>query len=357
MPDRTNFPTTFRAITAIAAALTLAAHATAQSTKFINLGRGPVAVHLPASYDPSVPARLIIMLHGYSSSGAQMESYVRFTALSETYGFLLTAPDGTRDLLGNQFWNATNACCNFFGSSVDDSGYLRALIDEIKVRCTVDQRRVYVVGHSNGGFMSYRMACEHADTIAAIASLAGATFLDPSACAPSTPIDTLQIHGTADAVIEYGGACLPGGGCFPGAVQSAETWATYNTCSLVPDLTAPPIDRDAGIPGPETTVAKYNRDCAPGGSAELWTIHGGGHVPNLSADFSRLVVEWLLDHPKPETCYADCDQSGVLDIFDFLCFQNSFVAGEAYACECDPDPACNIFDFLCFQNAFVSGCP
>ena len=59
-------------------------------------------------------------------------------------------------------------------------------------------------------------------------------------------------------------------------------------------------------------------------------------------------------------CYADCDQStgvGVLDIFDFLCFQNSFVLGESYACDCDPDPACDIFDFLCFQNAFVAGCP
>ena len=58
-----------------------------------------------------------------------------------------------------------------------------------------------------------------------------------------------------------------------------------------------------------------------------------------------------------QTCYADCDRSGVLDIFDFLCFQNSFVLGESYACECDPDPACDIFDFLCFQNAFVAGCP
>ncbi|MCH7793252.1 MAG: hypothetical protein IID31_13350 [Planctomycetes bacterium] len=58
-------------------------------------------------------------------------------------------------------------------------------------------------------------------------------------------------------------------------------------------------------------------------------------------------------------CYADCDQStgfGVLDIFDFLCFQNSFVLGDPYACDCDPDPACDIFDFLCFQNAFVAGC-
>jgi hypothetical protein len=63
------------------------------------------------------------------------------------------------------------------------------------------------------------------------------------------------------------------------------------------------------------------------------------------------------------TCYADCDQTtgvGVLDIFDFLCFQNSFVGGQSYACDCDTSTGpgvCDIFDFLCFQNAFVAGCP
>ena len=58
-----------------------------------------------------------------------------------------------------------------------------------------------------------------------------------------------------------------------------------------------------------------------------------------------------------ESCYADCDGNATLDIFDFLCFQNSFVLAEPYACDCDPDPACDIFDFLCFQDAFVRGCP
>jgi Concanavalin A-like lectin/glucanases superfamily len=65
----------------------------------------------------------------------------------------------------------------------------------------------------------------------------------------------------------------------------------------------------------------------------------------------------------PASCYADCDTStgaGVLDVFDFLCFQNSFVSGAAYACDCDTSTGagvCDVFDFLCFQNAFVGGCP
>jgi Beta-propeller repeat len=62
-------------------------------------------------------------------------------------------------------------------------------------------------------------------------------------------------------------------------------------------------------------------------------------------------------------CYADCDKStgkGVLDIFDFLCWQGHFVIGNAYACDCDTSTGvgvCDVFDFLCFQNAFVGGCP
>ncbi len=352
-----------RPIPTCLASLALATAAAAQTTTFVNVGRGNIPVHVPASYTPSSPAPLILALHGYGGSGAQLEAYVNFTALAEPFGFLLVAPDGTGDLIGNRFWNATNACCNFFGSPVNDAAYLLALINEIKAQLTVDNQRVYIVGHSNGGFMSYRMACEHADTIAAVASLAGATFLDPNACTPNAAVHTLQIHGTNDSVINYTGGCIGGTGCYPGAVTTAETWANYNACSLTPDLTAPPIDLDASIPGAETTVARYNRDCAAGGSAELWTIQGGAHSPTLSADFSRLVVEWLYAHPKPENCYADCDPStgvGVLDIFDFLCFQNSFVAADPYACDCDTStgPAtCDIFDFLCFQNAFVAGCP
>jgi probable HAF family extracellular repeat protein len=62
-------------------------------------------------------------------------------------------------------------------------------------------------------------------------------------------------------------------------------------------------------------------------------------------------------------CYADCDTStgvGVLDVFDFLCFQNAFVSGDPYACDCDTSTGplvCDVFDFLCFQDAFVAGCP
>jgi hypothetical protein len=67
--------------------------------------------------------------------------------------------------------------------------------------------------------------------------------------------------------------------------------------------------------------------------------------------------------PGEPPCYPDCDTStgvGVLDIFDFLCFQNRYDAGAPYACDCDTSTGvgvCDIFDFLCFQNAYEAGCP
>lgn len=64
-----------------------------------------------------------------------------------------------------------------------------------------------------------------------------------------------------------------------------------------------------------------------------------------------------------DSCYADCDQgtgAGVLDMNDFLCFQDSFITAKPYACNCDNSTGlgnCDVFDFLCYQSAFVAGCP
>jgi len=263
----------------------------------IDLGRGPVTIHVPPSYDPEIPTPLVLLLHGYGGSGAWQESYMRFTPLSDEYGFLYAHPDGTVDQSGRRFWNATNACCNFYGSDVDDSGYLRDLIDAIKAQANVDNRRVHLVGHSNGGFMSYRMACDHADAIASIASLAGATFLDPNDCTPSEPVHVLQIHGTADTVVLYDGGCF-GAECYPGAVETVETWATYDGCALVSEP-GEPLDLEASISGAETEVTRYVTDCRRGGSGELWSIVGGSHIPSLSTDFGPAVIDFLYAHPKP----------------------------------------------------------
>jgi polyhydroxybutyrate depolymerase len=214
---------------------------------------------------------------------------------------LTVYPNGTTDADGAAFWNATDACCDFFRSGVDDAGYLASLIVDIRAQASVDPRRIFVVGHSNGGFMSYRMACDHADLIAAIASLAGATFAMPEDCRPSAPVAMLQIHGTADDTIRYEGGSLPAGP-YPGAEAGSRFWAGYDGCDL--DLADQPgmLDLETSLEGPdgpaETTVRSAT-DCAPGGHVELWTIAEGGHVPDLTDKVPGAMIGFLLAHPKP----------------------------------------------------------
>lgn len=265
----------------------------------VDVGRGPVPVVVPDGYDPGSPAPLIVMLHGYGGTGAGQEAYVGFRPLADEYGFIYTYPDGTIDDGGNRFWNATDACCDLFGDGVDDAGYLFDLIDEIRSLLSVDPDRIHVAGLSNGGFMSHRMACDFPDLIASIAPLAGVTFDDPLDCDPASPVHVLQIHGTNDGVIFYGGGAI-GGVTYPGAVASTETWAGFDGCVVEAETLPTHLDLDRSIPGAETVVTRYDDGCLTSGSAELWTIEGGAHVPALSDDFGPLVVEFLLSHPKGE---------------------------------------------------------
>ena len=136
-------------------------------------GDRPVTVHVPVSYSAAKPAPLLIMLHGYGSSGLEHEDYFHLGSAADARGVIYAHPDGTMDSDGAPFWNATDACCDFDGTGVDDSDYLGALVASIKATVNVDPKQVFFIGHSNGGFMSYRMACDHADLVAGIVSLAG----------------------------------------------------------------------------------------------------------------------------------------------------------------------------------------
>ena len=292
------YPNLVKLSVVFAAVLMIVCPAFADST--IDLGRGPITIHVPASYDPGSPAPLAILLHGYGSNGEALERRFGFEAAAETAGIIYAAPDGTTDLDGYPFWNATDACCDWDSLGVDDSGYLRSLIEAIQADYNIDERRIYCAGGSNGGFMSYRMACDHADLIAGVVSVAGATFDNPADCTPAGPLHILQIHGTADATVLYAGGLLylvP----YPGAVESVEIWAQYNGCDATPVAPPDTLDLDANLPGAETTITRYPDGCSPGGSAELWTINGGSHVFPTTPDFGPAIAQFMLTHPKPAT--------------------------------------------------------
>lgn len=260
-------------------------------------GDRPTYLKVPAGYDHSVPTPLLVVLHGFGANGYTQLAYTGLEDLVDDEGILLIAPDGTVNSEGRQFWNATDACCDDEGSGVDDVAYIGGLVEEISSVWNVDPGRVFFFGHSNGGYMSYRMACDRADLVAALFSLAGATWADPTACAPSQPVSVLQLHGDADSTVLYQGGDFSIGS-YPGAAVTVATWADYNGCTGA--LTDDParLDIDRSITGDDTRTA-HHAGCPAGIDAELWTIEGGGHIPNLAPTaFPGIVWSWLSAHPR-----------------------------------------------------------
>ena len=285
-------------VVVIISAVALLASGGVAAAQSIDGGRGELPLTVPSGYTDDSPAPLIVLLHTYGRTGARQDEYMSLSPLADAYGFIMVAPDGTSSDAENNplFWNASAACCNWSGLGLDDSAYLSGIVDMIKGKYTIDPKRVYIIGHSNGAFMAHRLAHDHSGTFAAIMSLAGA---DQSVERPTPPhpVHVLQIHGDADTAIAYDGGEIRGG-TYPGARQTAENWAARNGCATA-GVDAGVLDLDRTLTGMESTVTRYTTGCKPGGSAELWTIAGGPHVPELSEHFTRLVVEWLLAHPKP----------------------------------------------------------
>ena len=256
----------------------------------------PAEVRLPDDYDAAKAYPLVFLFHGFRATGPVQRAYFfgALEALTEDQ-FILVAPTGTLDEEDRTFWNATPACCNFFDSEVDDVAYARLLVEEARDTYNIDNKRVYAMGHSNGGFMSYRLACEASDLFTAIASFAGSTFLTDEECTPrERPVSVLQVHGTDDGTISIDGNSLG----YPSASDTVIRHAGYLGCDTDAAVALPSLDLWDEVDGNETDVLAYTEGCGDGLNAELWTINDGTHIlfgiPNLAPS----IVRWLLTHSR-----------------------------------------------------------
>ncbi len=259
----------------------------------------PFAEVVPNGYVRGTPTPLVVLLHGYTATAATQDAYFRLSQTAQARGFLLALPDGTVDGQGQNFWNATDACCGFGQSTVDDVAYVTAVINDMKARFTVDSKRVFLVGHSNGAFMSHRMACDRSGLIAGIVSLAGAVWADPTRCQASEPVNILQVHGTIDAVIRYGGGmAVATAPPYPGAETTVATWGAKNGCTGTM-LTQIGGNLDlVGTALMETERYQFT-GCPAGGASELWKILAADHIPAFNSTWGDTIYTWLMAHPKP----------------------------------------------------------
>lgn len=284
-----------RLILALILLLPLATPSFAEST-VITVGTDrPARVVLPEA-NPTMPQPLLMILHGYTSSGEYLDEYLNLRPEAAKQGMVLAFPNGTKEAnSGTPFWQGTDACCNFSNSTVDDVAYLVGLVDEIAAVTPIDRKRVYIFGHSNGGFMGYKLACTRPDVFAAVSGLAGATFAKRTDCKPSMPISILHIHGTNDQTIPIGGTFLAAP--VPSAAQTVKMWAGYNRCAASkPMKRLRNIDINATVKGAETQVFSYN--CPKGVNVDFWKSIGGVHSPKPNANFPVQLMAWLLKHQR-----------------------------------------------------------
>jgi polyhydroxybutyrate depolymerase len=265
------------------------------SLDFVAGGDRPVTVRVPPDYDDDVATPLVILLHGYGANGGLEDFFLKMSDAAMERGVVFAAPDGTPDMLDRPFWNATDACCNFDGIEVDDVTYLIGLVDEISATLNIDPKRVYFAGHSNGGFMSHRLACDRPEKIAAIAVLAGAMHNDPTECGAPEPVTLLQIHGTADDTIHYDGGDLFGNP-YPSVAVTVGTWVDIDGCDPTPASDGS-MDLDTLVDGAETTVSRYG-GCESNTEIELWTMDGSGHIPGFDTTIGGRMLDFLLAHSK-----------------------------------------------------------
>ncbi len=275
-------------------------------------GAGGEALYIdhPARADPAlllVPLEfvagetpLIVSLHGFGGDAAGHARSVPLRERVNRDGFALLLPNGQRDGSGARFWNPTDRCCDGGKSGGDDVAYLTELV--ASARAVGDFGPVYLFGYSNGGFMAYHMACKGMPGLRAVASLAGTSYVEDSACEGAPPVSVLHVHGTADGVIRFeGDAGAPdakGDGepaFYAGARDMVTRWARRAGCEW-PERSEPhaALDLDPYAPGAETRAFRLESGCAAGITIELWAAEGVGHAPAYGDAFVDALVGWLL---------------------------------------------------------------
>lgn len=248
---------------------------------------------LPAEHDGQTPVPLVLNFHGWTQSPSGHADFSQMTMTAADRGFALVYPEGI-----DTSWNAGICCGGAQAQGLDDVGFVRAMMFELGQTVCFDQRRVYAVGHSNGGFLAHRLACEASDLFAAIASIAGVLGIPPEECAPGRAMPLLHLHGTADPIVAY-----EGGGALgqPSAFASSAGWAARNGCDNPPQME----------PAQGDLVCLAWSGCAAGAEVRLCDVVGMGHCwpgnpectwgpSSTSFHASDMIADFFEQHVRPE---------------------------------------------------------
>lgn len=241
-------------------------------------------LHVPSSYDPSVATALVVNIHGLQMTATMQVSFTRMNETSDSRGFIVAYPDGY-----HRSWNAGTCCGDASSEDVDDMGFLRAAVSDIRTRLCIDETRIYATGMSNGGHMAHRLACEANDVFAAFAPVAGSMTI--VGCTPGRPVPIVGYHGVDDYIVFYslGESAMSG-------------WVDRNGCTGDPTRT-PHSDShcdawDTCTDGVSTVFCTLDPmgHCWPDGSSLMCTVGLGEWNGDINANehmwefFSRFTL-------------------------------------------------------------------
>lgn len=256
-------------------------------------------LYLPTDYSVENPMPIVFNLHGLTSDPNQQQLYTRMNEVAEENGFIVCYPKGK-----NRAWNVNFP---FPSSKEDDVKFISTLIDSLSQDYAIDLNRVYACGFSNGGYMSYKLACELSDKIVAVAAVSG-TFVPKQEldCQPNRAVPILHIHGTADPIVRYKGSPVA-----ISAEKTVEFWRTQNGCSEDPEITA--IDNKVKFDFSRATRYDF-ADCSENAAVSFIRVKNGGHtwpgakiitgVTNKDFNASAVIWDFFEQFTLEETQFA-----------------------------------------------------
>ena len=243
-------------------------------------------LYAPPAARGNQPVPLLLAFHGSGSTGAAMRREAGFDAIAAREGFLVAYPDAPA---GN--W-AEDCDCNVADRlGVNDTGFVRALVDTVDGRFPVDRHRIGAVGFSQGGLFVHRLACQMADVISAVASVAAPmSGVLAQRCGPAAPVSVMVALGTLDPVFPYEGGGV-GKRVTLGARATAGLWRTLDGCSAEPTVLELP---DRTSDGTRIMEERWT-GCRQNVEVSLYTVDGGRHAWELSRDTgtAALVASFL----------------------------------------------------------------
>ena len=237
-------------------------------------------VHVPRRAAEKSALPLVLNFHGGGGHGANQREYSLLDSLADQENFVAVYPNGNGRFENRLLtWNAGTCCAYAAINNVDDVGFVRALLAAISDQLPVDRRRVYATGLSNGAMMSYRLAAQASDVIAAVAPVAGGMVLPTITSSRAVPI--LHIHSVDDPRALYSGGLGPpfpltqSRVLHPNIDQMIAQWVKHNGCAVEPSIVERRTDRDSR----RHSATKYvYSSCRDGVEVVLWKLAGAGHV-------------------------------------------------------------------------------